>query len=157
MKCWRTGDSTIAVLFLPDRVETWVANNPGATTAGFTLHDSVDNPLGVVPVVPMVNTERLLVPATIPLSVNDPWLEGHSEIEDLIPLCDGLNKLLGDLMVGSEYGARSRRWASGIELVERHVIDEATGEPVLDGDGQPVIEAVNPFPESNRMMLATST
>ena len=50
-------------------------------------------------------------------------------------------------MVSSEYVGRPRRWASGIELTE---------DPILDDDGNDTgeTEAVNPFPEGNRMMLA---
>ena len=48
-----------------------------------------------------------------------------------MPLVDALNKCLADMMVTSEYVGRPRRWATGIELAE---------EPVLDDDGNPVID-----------------
>jgi hypothetical protein len=53
---------------------------------------------------------------------------GPSEIDDLKPLVDALNKSLADMMVTSEYVGRPRRWATGIEL---------TDESVLGDDGQP--------------------
>ena len=53
---------------------------------------------------------------------------GASEIDDLKPLVDGLNKSLTDMLVTCEYVGRPRRWATGIELIE---------EPVLDDEGNP--------------------
>ena len=53
------------------------------------------------------------------------------EIDDLKPLVDALNKSLADMMVTSEYVGRPRRWATGIELTE---------EPVLDDDGNPILD-----------------
>lgn len=139
VKRWRTKTETHAMVYLADRIEHWRANTPGAATAGYDLIETIDNPLGVVPVVPVTNADFLLG-------------KGCSEIDDLIPLCDALNKLLADMMVTSEYTGRPRRWATGIELVERPVVDES-GNPVLD-DGEPVTETVNPFPEGNRMMVS---
>ena len=137
VKRWETKTSTEATLFTPEEVVRLRSDAIGATTNGFRTINTLDNPFGVVPVVPLRNSERLLG-------------EAASEIDDLIPLVDGMNKLLADLMVSSEYTGRPRRWASGIELEERDV---------LDADGQPTGEtvAVNPFPESNRMMVSEAT
>lgn len=63
------------------------------------------NPLGVVPVVPLHNRPRLLT-------------EGESEIAEVIPLQDGVNKLLADMIVASEYSSFRQRWATGIEMEE---------------------------------------
>ena len=110
------------------------ANATGATVHGFKVVETLANPLGVVPVVRLLNSDRILD-------------EGVSEIEDLRNLCDGLNKLLADIMVSSEYVGRPRRWATGIELEETPVLDDA-GEPTE------ATEESNPFPEANRMMLS---
>lgn len=134
VKRWESVDGTYAVLYEPDRISRYKAPR-GASTTGYRLDGKViDNPLGVVPVVPFVNGDQLLD-------------GGHSEISDLIPLVDALNKLLADLMVSSEYFARPRRYATGIELEEADV---------LDADGQPTGETVevNPFPEGHRMMIS---
>ena len=69
------------------------------------------NPLGIVPVVNLRNTDRII----------GDW--GSSEIDDLKPLVDALNKSLADMMVTSEYVGRPRRWATGIELTETPVLD----------------------------------
>jgi hypothetical protein len=47
-------------------------------------------------------------------------------LSDVLDLSDALNKLHADAVVTSEYYARPRRWATGLEIVE----DEETGEPV---------------------------
>ena len=103
------------VLYLPDQIVRLRANQTGATTQGyFNTVEELANPLDIVPVVNLRNTDRIL----------GDW--GCSEIDDLKPLVDALNKSLADMMVTSEYVGRSRRWATGIELTE---------EPVLDDEG----------------------
>ncbi|WP_425309093.1 phage portal protein [Ammonicoccus fulvus] len=123
VKKWETPTSTEATLFEPDQITRFRADTIGAVS-GFRTIETIPNPLGVVPVVELVNSDRLLGPAS-------------SEIDDLIPLVDALNKTLADMMVGSEFYARPRRWASGVELIE-------------DEDGNPV----SPFPETDKLMIA---
>ena len=117
------GSTTRAWLYLPDAVVPFTADGENAAL-GWRQGQAIRNPLGVVPVVEFRNATRLLGP-------------GVSEIEDLKPLVDALNKLLADMMVGSEFYARPRRWASGIEMQS-------------DDEGNPV----NPFPEGDRMMVS---
>ncbi|TMS50969.1 phage portal protein [Mycobacterium sp. DBP42] len=134
IKRWETATTTEAVVYGPQVITRYRANHTGATTAGFKVVDEIANPLGVVPVVRLLNSDRILD-------------EGVSEIEDLKPLVDALNKILADLMVASEYTGRPRRWATGVELEEVPVLDETgaeTGET----------ESVNPYPEGTRMMIA---
>lgn len=126
VKRWETDTTTEAVLYTPEAITSFRAPTTGATTAGFKTVEVLTNPLGVVPVVPFINGDRLLG-------------EGVSEIEDLIPLVDALNKTLADLMVSSEYVGRPRRWATGVELVE-------------DEDGN----VINPIPEGPRAMVSES-
>ncbi|MDV7194664.1 phage portal protein [Mycolicibacterium fortuitum] len=142
VKRWETETTTEAVLYLPDTITRYSANSVGATL-GFQTVKEIPNPLGVVPLVDLRNSDRIL----------DDY--GSSEIEDMMPLVDGLNKSLVDMMTTSEYVGRPRRWATGIELEERPVID-SEGNPVLDDDDQPVVETVNPIPEGNRAMIAES-
>lgn len=139
----RTKTTTEAWLYLPEEISHYRANSPSAATAGFELVETVPNTLGVVPVVPLTNADRLLDE------------DGVSEIEDLKPLVDGLCKTLADLAVAQEYTARPRRWATGIELVEVPRLDN-DGKVVVDEDGQPVMDTVNPIPEGNRAMVSES-
>lgn len=142
VKRWETETTTEAVLYLPDSITRYRANHVGATL-GYATVQQIPNPLGVVPIVDVRNSDRIL----------DDY--GSSEIEDMMPLVDGLNKSLVDMMTTSEYVGRPRRWATGIELEERPKLD-SEGNPVLDDDDQPVLEAVNPIPEGNRAMIAES-
>lgn len=134
VKKWELADSkgTAAVVYGPDKIVRYHSDAIGATT-GYRAIQVIDNPLGVVPVVPVRNVGTLLgAPG--------------SEIDDLVPLVDGLNKILADMLVTSEHVGRPRRWASGIEAVEKPVLDEfgvPTGEVIT----------VNPYEDSDRMML----
>lgn len=144
LKRWeeRPANVTHAVLYLPDRIVRLKADQVGTVTAtGFSTVEEIANPLGVVPVVNLRNADRILGDF------------GGSEIDDLRPLVDALNKSLADMMVTSEYVGRPRRWATGIELTEEPVLDD-DGNPVLDDDDQPVMTEVNPIPEANRMMVS---
>ncbi|WP_226863280.1 phage portal protein [Mycolicibacterium baixiangningiae] len=141
IKRWETRTTTEAVLYLPDRILRLRANQTGATTIGFNTVDTIANPLGVVPVVALRNSDRIL----------DDY--GVSEIDDLKPLVDALNKSLADMMVTSEYVGRPRRWATGIELTEEPILD-GDGHPVMDGTGQPATREINPIPEGHRAMIS---
>ena len=124
VKRWEGKDGTHAVLYGPDKVERYHSPATGATTAGFRLVETLDNPLGAVPVVWLRNGDRLVD-------------RGISEMTDVLPLTDGLVKLTTDMLTASEYAARPRRWASGVELVE-------------DAEGN----VINPFPDTDRMMIS---
>jgi hypothetical protein len=141
VKRWTTKTTSEAWVYLPDRLEHWRANTTGAAAPAFDLVETVDNPLGVVPVVGFRNQADILGC-------------GRSEIDDLVPLVDGLNATLAGLAVAQEYTARPRRWATGIELVERPKLDD-DGNVVME-DGEPVMETVNPIPEGARAMLSES-
>ena len=131
LKRWVSDGRGHAVLYEADQITRYLSTShvvdPAAMPpTAWDVAEIIDNPLGVVPLVPLVNTDRLLD------------TDGRSELADLLPLVDALNKSLADLMVASEYFARPRRWATGVELV----VDDETGE------------ATNPFPEGNRMMIS---
>lgn len=95
VKRWETTTTTEAVVYEADVITRYRANL-GATTAGYRAVSTVANPLGVVPVVALTNGDRLLD-------------DGVSELTDLVPLVDALNKSLCDMLVTSEYSARPRR------------------------------------------------
>lgn len=134
LKRWETTNTTEAVLYERDQITRLRSNQTGATTGGFYVVEEIVNPLGVVPIVAIRNSDRIL---------DD---RGASEITDLMPLVDGLNKVLTDMLVTSEYVGRPRRWATGIELIEE-TITGASGDTTV---------AVNPIPEGNRAMISES-
>lgn len=96
--------------------------------SGWELREPpIPNPLGVVPVIPLNNRPRLLN-----------W--GESELTDVIPILDAVNKLATDMLISSEYFATPRRWVTGIEIQ-------------TDDDGNPV----DPFAKTKgRNWLAES-
>ncbi len=142
-KFWRTADKhTRLNLYFPDRIEKYVtakeseSHLPEASefvpvVTGRTdppqpeLFDgarmqpkdghTVPNPFGIVPVFHFANNADIGMP-------------GRSELEAAIPIQDGLNKSVLDMLVAMEFSAYRQRWAAGIELE-------------YDGDGK----AVAPF------------
>lgn len=132
MKRWRDDSGYIFVtLYLPDGVYKFRSRSKSsdATAANYqnirwvpresaiTGDDAwpLPNPLGVVPVVPMTNQTRLDG-------------SGVSEIENLIPMQDAINKLGTDMLVASEFVAWPQRGIMGIEVPK----DPITGQPVGD-------------------------
>lgn len=126
------------------------------TKTAVTLYESVrggqwevvgeplDNPLGVVPVVPLLNLNR----------IGDQ--RGWSVVDDLGDLVDALSKVIADMLVASEDVARPRRWATGVDLEEDHELDEDDGftadsphDTPTGGDTR--TDVVSPFESGNRM------
>lgn len=100
-----------------------------------------DNPLGLVPIVPLVNDPHML-PCYPPSALLEaphrvPWAAvglGRSDIADIISTTDTINKLLCDMLVASEMAAYRQRWAAGLEIPT----DPVTGEQI-----EPFRSAVN--------------
>lgn len=95
------------VLWEPDRVTRYLgAEAPSGyvPATGWKPVETWDNPLGVVPVTPLINSHRLLDEIGTPQSRN------------IWGLQDLLNKLLSDMAVASEAVAGPRRWATGLQL-----------------------------------------
>jgi hypothetical protein len=107
LKRWRDGNDTFLTLYFPDQVRKYISRSglEGTGRARWELREApIDNPLGAVPIVPMVNRGRLLN------------REGRSELASVAPIADGINKLATDMMVTSEFHGSPRRYATGIQL-----------------------------------------
>lgn len=112
LKRWTEGGYGHAVVYGPEQITRWrteqqvVAGSDtfDLPTGGYTQVESIDNPLGVVPVVALVNRPRLLVPG------------GETELADIIPITDAASKVMTDLLVTSEYAAAPRRWITGMDV-----------------------------------------
>lgn len=146
-KRWVADGRAWCSLFTPDEVLVHVSKarveDPAALPAtGWDTFETLDNVLGVVPVVPFINALR----------IGDG--DGQACFEDALPLVDALNKTLADLMVGSEYYARPRRWATGIELVE-----DETGEvdTPIDYEGERFLTAEAPEARFGQLPAADLT
>lgn len=128
-----------AVHYTPHEVVTYTKNEH----TNWQQISRVDNRLGVVPVVPVVNVDR--IGDTGP---------GWSVIDDLGDLVDALSKILADMLVASEDVARPRRWATGVDLEES--ADDgftADGAPGEVAEKTPV---VSPFERGDRMFTVES-
>lgn len=140
-----------AVKYLPTRI---VHLRKTGATRRWALVRAVDNPLGVVPVVPLTNIDR----------VGDPV--GYSVIDDMAPLVDALSKLLADMLTASEAVARPRRWATGVTLEDDDtagfMVDDGADGFMVDGPaagpvppaGREPDAVVSPFADDNRMMVS---
>jgi SPP1 Gp6-like portal protein len=125
LKTWLDDEGFVdATLYLPDEIyklRSVQKASPSSTLTRVAWERRIiereewplRNPIGIVPVVPLVNRPRLLV-------------DGVSEIALVIPKQDAVNKLIADMMVGSEFQAMRQRWATGLEIP----LNPETGQPV---------------------------
>lgn len=127
-KYWRTANKyTRMNLFYPDRIERYVTAKAGESSlpdarefiplrnellsspedrkrsSTEDMSSEITNPFGVVPVFHFANN-------------SDVGAFGRSELESAIPVQDGLNKSVLDMLVAMEYSAYRQRWAAGIEI-----------------------------------------
>lgn len=122
-KLWQMDDGRLRLnMYYSDRVEKYatdgktdgVPEDSGKFKPFETDGESwpMVNPWGQVPVFHFANNGKI-------------GGFGTSELRDVIPLQDALNKSVLDMMVAMEYVALPQRWATGLEID----IDEATGKP----------------------------
>lgn len=131
----------MATLYLPDRIvrmqwdpkrSRWAARDRGGEPA------EERNPIGIVPVVPIVNDPQML-PAFPPAALLEAphavpaWAYvglGRSDIADVITTQDQINKLLCDLLIASEFGAHRQRYMTGVEppTETKTVVDDQGNE-----------------------------
>lgn len=107
LKRWRDDWGTeYATWWTPDDIWTAQAQRTsGSKELNWADVKHAPNPLGEVPVVPIVNRTRLR---------SDPF----SELEPVIPLADAISKIAADALVASEYAAFPQRYIAGIEIEE---------------------------------------
>jgi len=132
-KMWLTADKhTRLNLFYPDRIERYISRTQGeapsldakdfallSSGSGFRVSSSelknaepatrnaepfaIANPYGIVSVFHFANNADL-------------GMAGRSELDAAIPVQDGLNKSVLDMLVAMEFSAYRQRWAAGIEI-----------------------------------------
>lgn len=126
-KYWKTSTKHTRInLFYPDRIEKYISAKesdlwlpdakefvPVVQSARFSVSNmnrkeqakacTLNNPFGVVPVFHFANNA-------------DVGRCGISELEAAIPVQDGLNKSVLDMLVAMEFCAYRQRWAAGIEI-----------------------------------------
>jgi hypothetical protein len=123
VKMWKIDDKNAGItVYFPDRIEKYAAETGLMETivSKQSLERRrvsgepwpVPNPYGRVPVFPLYNNRDL---------------RGFSsEIRDIIPLQNALNKTWMDLLVAMEFQAIPLRWVAGLDVE----IDPTTGRPV---------------------------
>lgn len=129
VKVWLAAEGRRRVnLYLPDRIEKYASpsavgnvllplpEQTGALEPYVIASEPwpLPNPYGEVPVVHFANNNGL-----------DEF--GRSELADVIPLQDALNKTGIDKMVAKEFAAFRQRWATGLTVDT----DPETGEPII--------------------------
>ena len=114
-KQWQTTDKKTRVnLFYPDRIERYISKEktenglPEASSMQQFIPDGekdfkIPNEYGVVPVFHFANNA-------------DIGASGQSELDAAMPVQDGLNKSVLDMLVAMEFASYRQRWASGIEI-----------------------------------------
>lgn len=126
-KVWRMTRGPLAgrwrvTTYAPDVIRRWVTTgaNDELPSSGATLVPYEDdapaetpNPWGITPVFGLHNASGM-------------DLKGVSELRDLVPLQDGVNKSIADMLVAMEYVAYPQRWVTGVEVP----IDPETGRPM---------------------------
>lgn len=148
VKRWQIVDSAgvlkeeHVVKYSPTRIVHLKRND---TRGKLTFVSAVDNPLGVVPVVPLVNIKRL----------NDHV--GSSVIDSLAPLLDALNKVIVDMLTTSESVARPKRYATGVVLEDDEdgfIADEGFSADSEDSghDNDSAVES--PFKDSDGLWIS---
>jgi len=77
------------------------------------------NPLGVVPIVPLINKPKLSLGGLSPIL-------GKSEIANVIPVQDAINKVIMDMLIAADFAGYRQRWVTGFDIPE----DPETHQPV---------------------------
>lgn len=119
LKRWSDGSWIYANVYLPDAVHKYRSSAEAHGLFGVAAEDAwrkietVPNPLGVVPVVEVPNNPSMLYGGTSDLAAGP------------IRIQDAINKLLCDLLVGSEFDAMPQRVLLGVEQPK-----DADGRPV---------------------------
>lgn len=128
-KWWLADDGRCKLtLYYPDRLEKYTTPNAlnGRTVDEHTKFDLEQepekNPYGVIPVFHLRRDRRTI----------------KSEISDVLPLQDAVNKLLSDAMIAAEFGAFRQRYVISTAGVDglKNAPNEIWDIPAGDGGGQ---------------------
>jgi hypothetical protein len=117
-KKWCEDDGYLyAVLYLPDEVYKLVSADKAeryqtGQKVVWEPRDVLDNPLGVVPMVPFYNRRRMLT-------------GGRSELDGVTDIQDRINQTIFLRSMAAQYASFRQRWIAGLDVE----IDEATGLP----------------------------
>lgn len=134
VKCWQIGrgpdkgkwrlttydPSQIVRLITSTRSDNYPEKYNRFTAYNDDGQPEVENPLGEVPIVHFGNDA-------------DTGGYGTSELSDVLPLQDGANKALADMLVASEFVAYPQRYAIGVDEPERDPVTGKEENPFIPG------------------------
>lgn len=105
---WGEDGHVYANVYLPTDVFKFRTVEPSKSGLAQQYQRRIDDPggrnaLGRVPAIPVLNEPALLY-------------GGRSDLRNVLPLQDALNKLLADMLIGSEYQAYPQRVLLGVEV-----------------------------------------
>jgi len=127
-KWWTMPDNKRAFsLYYPDRFEHYISTKASENITGpadfRAAPDAIiTNPTGRLPLIQLKRTDRGLI----------------SELANIIPIQDAINKLISDMMVAAEFGAFRQRWVitnSDIQAL-KNAPNQIWHLPAGDGVGQ---------------------
>lgn len=102
--------STRTDYYSPAMSSTWEPDRSAElAAAGADENGFIPNPLGVVPMVELTNRPRLKPSRRL-------GILARSEIAQVIPIQDSVNKMIADMIVSSEAAAYPQRYATGFEI-----------------------------------------
>ncbi len=117
LKKWQEDDGSYrATLWTPKTIYRYQRQD-GKPWTLLVDNGTFTNTLGVVPVIPIVNDPQMR-PSRVGAR-DGPFVGlGRSDLIDVIPTQDSINKLVCDMLVASEVSAFRQRWATGLEIPE---------------------------------------
>jgi len=89
IKTFKTGDITKCNLYYPEHIEKYEAKGDVSGHSAFKLVEDIPNPFGVVPII---------------------HFTAQSDLLNVIPIQDAINKTFSDMMVVAEFNAFRQRW-----------------------------------------------
>lgn len=110
-RVWRDGDTIRAAYFTEYTVTIHESKTASYPLGDWQQVDSLWHGLGIVPVVPFIRETGVEAD-------REDSLLGTSQVADILDLTAANSKALADAMVASEYFAKPRRWATGLEIME---------------------------------------
>lgn len=109
-------------IYLPDSIEKYIT--PNAAPNGLPMDDRQWVPFNDPKTGPVVNNPYGVVPA-FHFANKALYTRGTSELKEVIPIQDALNKSILDMLVAMEFASYRQRYIIGLEVET----DEVTGEP----------------------------
>lgn len=126
-KLWRQADDALRLnLYLPDRLEKYVSRTRSRaglpSAAGAFARYRPDGDLGWPLPYAWFRADAPSIPVFHFANNARTGRYGTSELRDVLPIQDALNKSVTDLLKGSELGGHPQKWGSGVESDQEAIV-----------------------------------